>query len=244
MICVKDTDKAKVAEYLEKHKQLPLKYDLLDNEANYPVYVDDIQNIGCVVIEYQKKYDYGVFGMDEKALTEAYEQFLTHKKVWIAAGDTRVFEIYKKYGFVYEEICNIYEYTGETQILENCPYKMRTVKVKNYKIVKSKYAYPVTLKEIAYCGKKYPTSAIYDGDKLVCWCMVHRNGSLGPIYTLPEYRGKNLAVYVTNDIVKKILQKNMRPYLLIIVGNTSSENLSKKVGFRSNGTQVGWCHKK
>ncbi|MDD4832354.1 MAG: GNAT family N-acetyltransferase, partial [Clostridia bacterium] len=94
------------------------------------------------------------------------------------------------------------------------------------------------------CGKNFPTSAIYDGDEMVCWCMIHRNGAIGPIYTLPQYRGKNLAVYVTNDIVAKMLQKNMRPYLLIIIGNTASENLSKKIGFSANGAQVGWGYKK
>ncbi|HRX14430.1 MAG TPA: GNAT family N-acetyltransferase [Eubacteriales bacterium] len=244
MFPVKDTDKEKIAEYLEKYKQLPLKYDLFDKEANYPIFVDDIKNINCVVIEYKKNFYYGVFGTDEKALTDAYEQFLTDKRVWVDACDTRVFEVYKKYGFVYEEVCNMYEYTGKPVKLENCPYKLSTVKVKDYKIVKSKYAYPVTLKEITYCGKNFPTSAIYDGDTLVCWCMIHRNGAIGPIYTLPQYRGKNLAVYVTNDIVAKMLQKNMRPYLLIIIGNTASENLSKKIGFNANGAQVGWGYKK
>lgn len=237
------TRKEKAKEFLKKNKQLPCLYDIDNPYETYKVFVDDANDINCVVLEYVPKYYYGVFSTDEKKLDEAYGQFFTHPKVLLGAVDGRVCEYYKKYGFFYDEMCNMYEYTGKHETNIDCPYGIREIKVKDYKVVKRHHQYYATLKEITGNAKRYSTSAIYVDGQMVSWCMVHENLAMGPMFTLPEWRGKNLAVYVTNDLVGKLLAKGITPYFLIVIGNTASEKLSEKVGFKPNGVQAAWIHK-
>ncbi len=241
MIRLNDTQKAK--EFLLKYRQLPMLYDIEDGDEDYAVYADNAEEISCVVIEYEPKNYYGVFSLEPKLLDEAYNRFFAEKHVWLGAADSRVFEYYKKYGFVCEEMCHMYEFTGTRQPNMDCPYAVTEIMPKDYRIVKERHQYRGTLKEIRKCAKKFPTSAIYIDGEMASWCMVHENLAMGPMFTLPEMRGKNLGVYVTNDLVGKLLDRNIKPYFLIVIGNASSEKLSKKVGFTPNGVSVGWCHK-
>ena len=71
-----------------------------------------------------------------------------------------------------------------------------------------------------------PSSAIYVDGKPVCWCMLHTTGSLGMLYTLPEYRRKGMALDVMVDLCRKVLAQGCKPFAYIVKGNVASQQLA------------------
>ncbi len=65
----------------------------------------------------------------------------------------------------------------------------------------------------------------------VAWVLLHRDNSMGIMYTKKEFRGKNIAYQLSTDIIKKVIAKGQIPFIHIGTENTASFKLASKCGF-------------
>lgn len=83
------------------------------------------------------------------------------------------------------------------------------------------------------------TGAVYENDKLLAWCLIHSDNSLGHIFVLDEYRGRNYAYNISLYMIEKIREKGIIPYIFIVQDNYRSINLAQKLGF-TIFSKVAW----
>ena len=68
--------------------------------------------------------------------------------------------------------------------------------------------------------------------KLVSWAVISENyGGISHLYTLEEYRGRGLASAVVREMSRRIQDKGEVPFCYIVVGNSGSAALFKRLGF-------------
>ena len=81
----------------------------------------------------------------------------------------------------------------------------------------------------------HPTVGLYVNDKLVSWAVTYPDGASGMLYTLENYRRKGYANIVMQQLFyyRSISNTNYGdPFDYIVVNNTKSENLFKKLNFK------------
>ncbi len=81
-----------------------------------------------------------------------------------------------------------------------------------------------------------PSCGIRRRNELVAWGLTHDDGSMGFLYVLPEYRGKGLARALTTALARKLLRRNIRPFMYIVRDNRASVSLTSSMGFERCGT--------
>lgn len=83
------------------------------------------------------------------------------------------------------------------------------------------------------------SGAVYVHDKLVSWCIVHADGSLGSLFTFPEHRRSNYAYDITSYLITKYREQKRVPYIFCVENNDKSIPLAKKMGFEEV-CKVSW----
>lgn len=68
----------------------------------------------------------------------------------------------------------------------------------------------------------------------------HEEGSMGILYVFDRFRRQGIAEYLVTDLADRILTQGRVPYDHIIVGNTASEALQRKLGFSISTRQLWW----
>jgi len=75
---------------------------------------------------------------------------------------------------------------------------------------------------------KRDSSCVRIDDELACWCLVHDDGSMGPIYTKEKFRRRGLAELVYSDLAGKLIKKGKAPYFQVNTDNNTSLTLAAK----------------
>jgi len=130
-----------------------------------------------------------------------------------------------KYGCVWKTECRLFVWNG-------IPVK----DVTELPPIDSKYAamisdgthYKPSVNEVTKCLRLHPSSAVYVDGNPVCWCLVHAEGSLGMLYTVPQHRRKGYALQVMKDLTDKVIKRGKIPFAFIVVDNEASVNLAAK----------------
>ncbi|KAN0004267.1 hypothetical protein ACTFIZ_010425 [Dictyostelium cf. discoideum] len=73
---------------------------------------------------------------------------------------------------------------------------------------------------------------IKNNNNLVCWIHVKSDGKSLNLYTLPEFRGKGIALKVNAKLTLSIIEKNIMPLCSTAYDNTISNSLIEKLGFK------------
>ena len=140
----------------------------------------------------------------------------------------RIFE--QRHSFVWGSRCNVYVFTGEFEAVENPKYKSEALTLEDAEEVNRHYTYKSET-SIDYMRESILTnesSCIRVNGELASWCMVHpEDGSMGPLYTKEQFRGLGLAKIITSRLIKKLLAKEIIPYVQIVSDNAASLNLIK-----------------
>lgn len=131
-----------------------------------------------------------------------------------------------KYEFLWETNCDLYVWNGEDlpPICEGLP----AMDVKYAKQISDGTPYHAAEENIAECLRIHPSSAIYVENRPVCWCLMHIEGSLGMLYTVPQYRRQGYALKVMTDLTRKVIAQGNVPYAYIIYDNVASKSLALK----------------
>ncbi|MEG2158377.1 MAG: GNAT family N-acetyltransferase, partial [Clostridia bacterium] len=130
-----------------------------------------------------------------------------------------------KYKALWRNSCGLYVYNGRSLPKDEQLPSMRS---EFWEMVARGTFYEPPEEEVRYQLVNYLSSAIYVDDLPVCWCAMHTEGSLGMLYTLPEYRHKGLALKVMIDITNKVIEAGQLPFAYIVKGNIASEALATK----------------
>lgn len=83
------------------------------------------------------------------------------------------------------------------------------------------------------------SSAAYIGDKIAGWSLIHDDYAMGVMYVPDEYRRRGIAEAVSKDLMQKVINGGMVPFIQIAKGNAASESLSRKLGFVKTA-DVAW----
>ncbi len=75
------------------------------------------------------------------------------------------------------------------------------------------------------------TAAIRKDGKLVAWSMLHRDGALGFLSVLPEYRKQGLAHDLTVYLIEKVRERGRVPMVQVQPKSVESKRLGEKMGF-------------
>ncbi|MCX8173428.1 MAG: GNAT family N-acetyltransferase [Thermoplasmata archaeon] len=96
--------------------------------------------------------------------------------------------------------------------------------------------------------ERYPSSGIYDGNKLVAWVGLHnltpRIGIMGFLHVLDDYRGKGLAESVSTCLAEQIFGSGRIAGIHIWIDNEPSKNLARKLGFERRCTHSWFWHER
>ncbi len=121
--------------------------------------------------------------------------------------------------------CGLYVYNGKP-LVYTFRYKVESMSPEYWQLISEGTPYKASKQEIVPNLLTKPSSAIYVDGKPVCWCMLHTTGSLGMLYTLPEYRRKGMALDVMVDLCRKVLAQGGKPFAYIVKGNVASQQLA------------------
>lgn len=145
-----------------------------------------------------------------------------------------VMESLPDYELNWEESCALYYMPIESY--ENFLQKplRDSLKIKDLEKVNDHYTYKEEGSDLYLkkCIEKNPSSVIREGNEPVSWALMREDGSLGVMYTLESHRKKGYAVEVSYDLIHKVIQEELQPYLHIRVENEASRKLAEKLGFK------------
>ncbi len=139
--------------------------------------------------------------------------------------------INSKYTFNWQTDCYLYVWNGEP-ILHESRCDLRAIDSSYAQQVSDGTHYRAPLDDIRECLVWHPSSAAYVDGKPVCWCLLHKEGSLGMLYTLPEYRRQGYALEVMTDITAKVIKRGDIPFAYIVQDNIASQNLAAKYNLK------------
>lgn len=173
---------------------------------------------------------------DQGFLSEAYDFVGENAFFNCVDYDTSKFLHESKGAFV-NSYCHIYGYLSDapTENLFPAPEGMKVTRVdlKDLDIINDFYTYknPKSRERLHHEIVSRDSSALYDGDKILAWNLLHNDYAMGVMFVPPQHRGKGYAQIVAFDLLKKVLAKGKIPYVQIVDGNTPSICLAEKLGF-------------
>ncbi len=75
------------------------------------------------------------------------------------------------------------------------------------------------------------TAGIRKDGRLIAWSMTHRDGALGFLGVLPEYRRQGLAWDLTVYLIEKVRERGRIPMVQVQPKSVESKHLGQKMGF-------------
>lgn len=76
--------------------------------------------------------------------------------------------------------------------------------------------------------------------KLIGFIGIHREGSIGMLHVLPEYRNGGIAMALETEVINRMLEKGLTPYGQVEENNHVSRKLQEKLGFYFSKDKVHW----
>jgi hypothetical protein len=213
---------------------------ILENYTDVEIYVDDGEHPRSVLVrrgyfnyiytkedsfiedalntQYKKNGFYGFSGLEESISKKLRKHFITH---WESPGDLYYLPKENFDPSLKKHETKSIDITDAEKI--DYYYTFRN----NHSIYKIKDDIESRL-----------SSAIYKGDEIVSWVLLHEDNSMGIMYTMEEHRGEGYAVDVTIDLADKILKQGKVPFLQINRHNNKSPGLARKCGFVMDGSAI------
>ena len=89
------------------------------------------------------------------------------------------------------------------------------------------------------CIRRAPNSAVRIEGELASYMLVHRNGSIGMLYTAEKFRNRRLGRLVVSSLVEKQFERGRTVYCYILDRNTPSQRVFTSLGFKKTA-DVYW----
>lgn len=151
-----------------------------------------------------------------------------------AVGDRLFDYLSERYGASDVSRCGYYVYDG-TPFTHNVENKIVPIAEEYAQAVSDGTFYHADVDEIKQCLRLRPSACIVDDGNPVCWCLVHREGSLGMLYTVPDHRHRGLALDVMTALCQALIARGEKPFAYIVDGNQASISLAAKYNLQKVG---------
>lgn len=209
---------------------------VIDNMPDAEIYVDDEKAPKGVMV--RKDYFNYIYSEDDVFIDEVLTNYFVEGFFGFSGVKTSIAEkIRKRFMNDWESKCTLYYLPEDDLDLSLIKTPVSDIDIKDAEVVDKYYTYrsPWSIEEIKEDILSRPSSAVYvDGD-ITCWVLVHKDDSMGIMYTKEEHRQKGYAVDVTIDLAEKIIKRGKVPFLQIVEGNSMSPGLANKCGFIPHG---------
>ena len=127
--------------------------------------------------------------------------------------------------------CKVYALVGRFRHVSKSKYTCESLTPQDAEEADEYYTYrhEGTLERLRQDIINMDSSCVRIEGELAAWCLVHSDdGTLGPLYTKEKFRRQGLAELVSADLIKKLVAKNIIPYMHIVDGNNPSLGLITK----------------
>jgi len=145
---------------------------------------------------------------------------------------------------VWQTPCEVYFYDGVSQIVQSrTNYTIEPLAITDAEEIDLYYTYRSegSVNRLRESIRNLPSACIRIDGNLAAWCLLHsEDGSLGPLFTKPMFRGKGLAETVATNLMKQLVAKNMIPYVQIAKDNVPSLALIKQLGCMEYSHECIW----
>lgn len=230
---MKKIDRVKALQYLntDKINTVALTGVIAANK-NAEIYENE-NGEGVMVVNRKQRY---IYSPDKVFWEECFVN--SPDDVCFSCLHREIAEFFKdKFSAYYDDYCHICLFLGdkpvpEPDIPDSC--ELKNVDVKDVDYINDYYTYKGEgsrerlLEEIT----QRPSCALYRGDEILAWNLIHSDYSMGVMFVPPFNRGKGYAQVVGSGLLKKVLEVGRTPYVQIVSDNIPSLNLAtKKLGF-------------
>lgn len=82
------------------------------------------------------------------------------------------------------------------------------------------------------------------GGQLAGFAGVHEEGCIGMLEIVPQFRRRGVAEVLEAQVIAMQMERGKWPYVHVLVGNTASEHLQKKLGLTVDETLLYWAFNK
>lgn len=233
MIEVKDRQELMDKIELTNYKMLNI-LGILRN-TNQKVMVDDLENPKSF---WMQDHYFNFLYSDDEQFIEEFSQAVGEAYFGFSGTTDEVFDYFNEHEMIqWKSTCGQYHYDGEP--FDIAPLDFLTLEDAEYVDKHYEYNNDHSLEKIKDAILNRPTSCLRKDGVLISFVLLHDDDSIGYMYTLPEHRGKGYAYMLTKDILNKTMASGRLPYIQIVKGNTKSEQLAEKAGFKKHG-EVHW----
>jgi len=124
-------------------------------------------------------------------------------------------------------------------------FKISKIRDKDIPYINSLWPYSdeKSVDYIAARIKEGLSAGIYDGNKIIGWCLTHLDNSLAHLFVVEKYRRKNLAYKLVYYMSNSVRESGRTPYLFSVKDNISAHKLFHKLGY-VNSEEVCWFEMK
>ena len=101
----------------------------------------------------------------------------------------------------------------------------------------------LTQDDVAFVVENYHNPGAYDG-QLAGFAGVHEEGCIGMLEVAPQFRRRGVAEVLEAQVIAMQMERGKWPYVHVLVGNTASECLQKKLGMTVDEKLLYWAFSK
>lgn len=239
-------DKQKIIDYLKAQDEIlnlniigaienisPEKFG--SETAGLEIYVDDPESPNGVVVREHGYWHY-CYGENDDFIYLAKAEIFDHYDAYgIDASHQRVFEILKEGRTLeWEEPCKLLYLKPEDFKPVDNRLNLADGTTDLAEIINEHYTFKdeSSLYFIEESLRNRPSSVYYADGEPVAWVLVHRDDSMGIMYTKDAYRGKGIAYDLSMNLLNKLIVCGKTPFIHIGLENTASFKLAEKCGFK------------
>ncbi len=243
---IKCTDKEFIIDYLRKEDEIAnlniigvinnLKKSLFNNPADeLEIFVDNLEKPNYVMVREHEYWHY-IYSRDDKYIEILKEEYFIEKKEYgFSAVDPKTFKLISEGREVeWKEECKLLYLDKENFKSNESSLDICSCTLEDAEEINDLYTFKdeISIEFIKDNISNRPSSMYKENNKLVSWVLVHRDNSIGIMYTKKEHRGKGLAYELSMDLLEKIINKDQIPYIHIGIENEASFKLAAKCGFK------------
>ncbi|MBS4537966.1 GNAT family N-acetyltransferase [Clostridium sp. D2Q-11] len=209
-------------------------------EKKWSILVDDTDNPNGIIF---KNGYWNIIYSPNDTIAKNLINHLKEKELGFAGVLIKYYNMMKESNKIdWDEICHLYYIDPKEIKIPQIRHNVEKLRLEDAEIVNEFYTYKDedSIEYIKECIIERETSCIFDeAGKPISWAVIREDGSMGIMYTRKDHRGKGLAISVTWDLIRKVINNGDIPYVHIVHGNEASVRLAKAIGFKKYG-DIAW----
>ncbi len=206
-----------------------------DSEDDLKIFVDHLQEPTYVMVREHTYWHY-VYAKSDKAIrTLQVDYFDEQEEFGMSAVDMRVYEIFcEKRKMNWSEPCELMYFDKNNFLPYKNKYELTKCTLDQAEEINEFYTFKdeFSLEFIKDDIRNRPSVIYKDNGLAASWLLVHRDDSIGIMYTKEAYRKKGLAYELSMYLLNDMLKLSKIPCIHIGIKNDVSFALAKKCGFK------------